>query len=345
MYNFETIKKYINEETILEYVTDYDIFKYYLDEFKIGKAFSSPFRTDSKASFNIGFNHNTGKLYYNDYVLGGGNFIQFVMYNFNLNYKEACNKIVIDLNLNKYFNLYNINKILNKESKIFIKSNIEDIKKFKEETRLYAKIKEWEQYDLDYWEQYGISKSTLEKFNIKPASHMMVGENIFKLDKYAYVFIENKDDEKTLTIYQPFNDKYKWTKNHDFSTWYCWNQLPEKAEQLIITKSRKDIMSIFEITGIPSTGLQNEKIIPKPQVFEELTERFGLIYLLYDNDFDKTVNWGQEFSKKFAENYPIIILKIPDKYQSKDFSDLVKNVGPYIAKQVLLEMIENALPF
>ncbi len=344
MYNFK-LKTFVSEENLLKYVSDYDIFKYYIGDFKVGKAFNSPFRDDAHASFNIGYSPITNRLYYNDYILGGGNTIMFVMYKYNLSYKEACNKIIIDLGLEEHFNLFTINKVIPKENKQFIKSNNEEIKKFKEEITLTAKIRPWEDYDLEYWSSYGVSKTTLDKYFVKPVSYSMIGDKIFKLDRYAYVFVEYKDDEKTLTIYQPYSNKQKWTKNHNSSVWYGWTQLPKKGDILIITKSRKDIMSIFEQTGIPATGLQNEKIIPKEHVLNELKDRFHAIYVLYDNDFDKPVNWGRQFGDKFAKECDLMQIEIPDEYQSKDFSDLVENHGVEVAKKVLFELLEPSLPF
>lgn len=344
MYNFKP-KTFISEENLMKYVSDYDIFKYYIGNFKIGQAFNSPFRIDKKASFNIGYNAVTNKLYYNDYILGGGDCILFVMNKYALTYKEACNKIVIDLNLEDYFHLFNLTKNIPLEKRIFIKSNSDDIQKFKKEVNLSAKVRKWEQYDLDFWSQFGITEKTLDKYNVKPAEYAMIGEKIFKLDKYAYVFVENKDGVRTLTIYQPYSQTQKWLKNHDASVWYGWEQLPEKATTLIITKSRKDIMSISELTGFAVTALQNEKIIPKEHVIEELRKRFPIIYVLFDNDFDKPVNWGRQFSEKFSNEFNMYNIEIPDVYQSKDFSDLVQNHGRTTATDLLKNLVDNALPF
>lgn len=344
MYNFK-LKTFISEENLLQYVSDYDVFKYYIGNFKIGQAFNSPLRKDSHASFNIGYNPVTNRLYCNDYILGGGNMIMFVMYKYGLTYREACNKIVIDLGLESEFHLFATNKEIIKENKQFIKSSDEDIQRFKAETNLTAKVRDWQEHDYEFWKRYGVSKITLDKYFVKPAEYSMVADKIFKLDRYAYVFIEHKDNEKTLTIYQPYSDKQKWTKNHNASVWYGWTQLPEKGEVLIITKSRKDIMAIDEITGIPSTGLQNEKILPKENVLQELKNRFKVIYILYDNDFNKPVNWGRQFGQKFAEECDVRQIEIPDEYQSKDFSDLVENHGIEVAKKVLFTLIKDSLPF
>ena len=111
--------------------------------------------------------------------------------------------------------------------------------------------------------------------------------------------------------------------------WQGWKQLPEKGDELIITKSLKDVMSIDSILGIPAVSLQSEGTKPKPHIIQELKNRFKTIYLLYDNDFDKEKNWGQIFAKELYKEFDMINLMIPSEFESKDFSDLVKNVDNF----------------
>jgi hypothetical protein len=125
--------------------------------------------------------------------------------------------------------------------------------------------------------------------------------------------------------------------------WQGWTQLPKTADTLIITKSLKDVMCLYEVAKLPAIAMQSENVLPKRHVFEQLSSRFGTIELLYDNDFDKKPNWGRIFADKFAKEYGLIDSFIPDKYQSKDFSDLVKNFGAKEAEHILL--YETLLPF
>src|SRR5690606_24434461 len=150
-------------------------------------------------------------------------------------------------------------------------------------TEINVKTREWNLADKAFWTNFGISKKTLLKYNVSPITHIFFKDSIIKADKLAYVFREFKDFKETLTIYQPFNKERKWLKTHDSSVWYGWDQLPEKGENLIITKSLKDIMSIDTIMDIPSTGLQNEKILPKLGIILDLRGRFTNIYYLGDN--------------------------------------------------------------
>jgi hypothetical protein len=78
-------------------------------------------------------------------------------------------------------------------------------------------------------------------------------------------------------------------------------------------------------------------------VFEQLNDRFEDITLLYDNDFDKEINWGQKFANKLSSEFGLINCVIPNKYESKDFSDLIKNFGKETALHILL--YETLIPF
>ena len=102
-------------------------------------------------------------------------------------------------------------------------------------------------------------------------------------------------------------------------------------------------MAIVEHTGYNAVSLQCENVLPKDSVIEELKERFGLIIILYDNDYDKEENWGQIFAKQLEEKTGFISRKINDEHCSKDFSDLIKNVG--IKKAVEIFEREIMMPF
>jgi hypothetical protein len=104
-------------------------------------------------------------------------------------------------------------------------------------------------------------------------------------------------------------------------------------------------MSLHDVTGIPAVSLQTESAFPKEHVIDILKNRFSLIYLLYDNDFDKEINWGREFGSKLRDKFKFLQIEIPEEYKSKDFSDLVKNHGEKNAKECIEELIDQALPF
>ena len=338
MFNFsdKDLLPMATAEDVRRYVNSYDMFTYYIGSFTVGKPFLSPIEAEKEPSFSL-FEKN-GELLFNDFRFGGGDIISFVKLKFNMSYREAVNKIVHDAGLSSKFNTD-----LTYTPKEVVKHNVV-IKAHK--TSLNVKRRKWAQYDLDFWSTFGIGKITLAKYRISPISHVFVDRKAYKADKLGYVFKEFKDSKTSLTVYQPLS-KRKWFKSHDKSVLYGWSQLPETGDVLIMTKSMKDVMTIDSITGLPTVALQNEKIFPKGKIMDELKGRFKKIYLFYDNDWNKSTNYGREFGKAISEEFSIPQIEIPDviaeMYDAKDVSDLAKNAGEDYVKLMLLNGIEEYL--
>lgn len=308
----------VTKENIFKFISPDDIYKYYLSgKLVYNRAFSSPFREDKKPSFII-----YNKTYsYRDFATGEfGDCISFVMTMYNFNFYQALEQIIYDFNLNSKFILKN-NKTSTK--KLTIK-NVVNKTSSNDKAKINVKVRKFEEYDFEYWNSYGISFRFLKLANIYAISHYYINNVLFVAEKYAYVYVEKKDNKTTFKIYQPFSKKKKWLNGNDFSTWELWHLLPDQGDKLIITSSRKDALSIFENSKmtISSTSLQAETIMPKKQIIDDLKSRFKDIYLLYDND-----KAGIKFSNQIAKKYNLKNIIIPEKYNSKDFSDLVFNFG------------------
>lgn len=296
-------------------VSDIDILTFYFNITKLPCIINSPLRQDNHPSFGLYCSYN-GKIYYKDFAKKDvkGGMIDLVSNYYNLTFSETIYKIYKEVVTNtKNVNISYSNKSISN------KVNNQKV------TNLNVKIREWKDYDFEYWKQYGISYKTLQFCNVFPISNIFKNDNIFTADKYAYVYVEFKDNITSLKIYQPYS-KFKWCNNHNSSVWDLWNQLPKKGEYLIITSSRKDAMCIWENTLIPSTSLQGEGYPVKSQVIEELKTRFKNIYILYDNDFDKLENYGHNYGKFLSDTYNLNQIEIPLIYLSKDPSDLYKSL-------------------
>lgn len=340
-------QRIINKQDILSITNDITIYNTYLDEqLVIGAKMNSPFRKDNNPSF--GFFQGTSEVCWKDLSTGeSGDCFDFVKRLFpNFTYFDALSKIASDLNLptNKEFFYRDMSHI---KTQIKELSNDERaILIAKANTNLQVKFRDWVEEDANFWQSRGVNYQTLQFYRVHPISHIFINSNIITADKYAYAFIENKDNTITYKIYQPFNNKgLKWLNSHDNSIWQGWEQLPQRNDQLFITKSLKDVMALGNIMRIPAVSMQSENILPKPHIIEELEQRFDEIYILYDNDYDKEVNVGQLMGKRVKElfkNRFSYQVEIPTKYQAKDFSDLVLKYGYLKAKEILTE---NLLPF
>jgi hypothetical protein len=341
MFNLNKEKQLISKSEILKYFNELEIFQHYInDEVALGKTILSPLRHENKPSFGF-FLGEGNEVCFNDFKLGKGDFIQFLRLRDGLTYFEALSRVANDFNLQDDY----VCKIYPKSGNNTPKTRIVKDDMLSKYTGYYLgkKAREWQSHDALFWRQYGIGKETLEFFNVQPISFIFIGDKCFPADKYAYCFIEMKDNIETYKIYQPFNEQYKWINNHNNSVWQGWIQLPEKGETLIITKSLKDVMCLYEVAKLPAIAMQSENVLPKRHIFEQLKSRFTDIELLYDNDFDKNPNWGRIFADKFAKEFGLVDSCIPSKYESKDFSDLVKNFGKEVASEILFR--ETLLPF
>ena len=60
---------------------------------------------------------------------------------------------------------------------------------------------------------------------------------------------------------------------------------------------------------------------------EELKGRFKEVFVLYDNDFTKEVNYGRLDGEKLSQTFGLKQIEIPQMLMCKDISDLYKKYG------------------
>lgn len=211
------------------------------------------------------------------------------------------------------------------------------------DSTLKVKVREWKDWDKEYWNSYGISIEMCKRCNVHPISHSfftykdsasgLTRTSCIPMDKYAYAYFEWKDGKESIKLYQPFSQRMKWLSKHDASVWDLWKQAFQWAEKdnsaVILTSSRKDAMCLWEQLHIPSMSLQGEGYVPKPQVMKQVFDKFRHVYIWYDNDFThKEGNPGQDNARKLCEAYPELInICIPEKVGCKDPSDVMKKYG------------------
>lgn len=335
---------YPNYKDVFRLLDEEQIFLYYIPDLVLNSRISSPLGgTDKHPSFSVFWSYRKHKFIFKDFRYGyTGDCVDFVRYYFNFNSNtEACMKILKDFNIEGF----RINEsILNTPSDGNHVKLVNSLPKKRNAIRIKVTVREWKKYDLDYWNRYGINQKALKLANIYPISHYFLNNSIRKADKHAYAYVEKKDKKITFKIYQPFNKAgMKWRSNNDLSVWELWELLPQTHDFLVITKSRKDALSIMCTTGIPATSLQAEGTIPKKQVIDELRSRFKHIFLFYDNDFDSSENWGQMYSKKLSEKFELPDIFIPDEYESKDYTDFIIKYSIEEAKQMLWFLIKQQL--
>jgi hypothetical protein len=317
MYGSKVVE--LNEEEILSRITCIDIFAYYIGkDFKMGRAMCSPLRKDKSPSFTI-FRHNSGKFFFKDFSTGNsGDCFTFLTKMFGITRFNTYRLIDND------FQLGISKKSFTAPTKQHVGVHIKEFENIEpSSTTIQIKSRPWNsQEDKTFWSKYGICCTTLNKFNVKPASNVWVNGNLIVSSNkynpiYAYDFGEGK-----VKIYQPYS-KFKWLSNTNVSDLQGLSQLPKSGDTLVITKSLKDVMCL-DVFGIPSVSPSSESCIIPAEVVSSLYDRFARIYILYD--FDRT---GISFANKHRKLYGFTPLFFTNgkfntfDYKSKDFSDFI----------------------
>lgn len=306
MYSREQTKQPdITLDWILSKVTEYDIYAKYIGEFKVGMIYNSPFRKDKNPSFGIFYSKRTNQLLFKDHGTGEcGNVIKFVqLYTGITNYPDILKDIVNRLNIS------NSTKLTTTQYKLPTETVIGIVRQNFTET------------DKKYWSQFNIDINTLKKFNVFSIKYYLcngVVKGIYKDTNpmYAYKVYNN------FKIYRPLGDKYtKWRNNLTEYDIQGYEQLPQKGDTLIITKSMKDVMCLYKM-GIPAISPSSESTFIPDKCLEELKTRFKRILILFDRDVA-----GIKYLRKINKKTGLEPLLINKKFNAKDVSDAIKLNG------------------
>jgi hypothetical protein len=305
MYDLKNVNIYTKAD-LNSIVSDEQILTFYFGEFELHKLYMSPFREENNPSFVISY--YGGRLVCRDFGKSNKPFdvIDFVkeiksLSGKNLNFKEVLLEIYSDIVISK---------------KIPILKHEYD----KRGETLKASIKyseKWEDYQLDYWVKGNISKNTLDKFNTKWCDEVWFYDRLWsKGSKYNLMYLYNHaltPYDESWTVYRPFaTSNKKFRKFNVDGRIMGLDLIPQTGHLLVITKSYKDIMVLYEL-GIPAIAPHNENIpIPK-DIIDDLKKRFELIYVNYDNDVT-----GIKSCIRFTKEHDLFYWNLPKSLNCKD---------------------------
>lgn len=298
-------------QDVLDITTEVNIASYYLGINSIPIVIKSPLRIDNNPSFGI-FSPDGIKVKYIDFsTKDKGDIFTLLMNMWNVPLNEVCKRICDD------FSKFKGDISVTKSAPT---CHLSGIGKYSD-SELKCKVREWRNYDIEYWASYGVSLPWLKYAEVYPISHKIVIKNgkryVFGAAKYAYAFVESKDGEVTLKIYQPYGGEYKWANKHDKSVISLWTKVPEYGERICICSSLKDALCLWSNTGIPAIAIQGEGYSISNTAISELRRRYKEIYILLDND-----NAGLQDAIKLAESTGFTNIVLPKEYGAKDISDL-----------------------
>lgn len=288
----------------------------------------SPFRVDNNPSFSIYMN-NDGHIMFKDFgdADSRGSLLDLLCKKWNCSFNQVFDKILELMNSCSVQSTSSV-EIKPKQIKVLTRKESSEL------TKVQVAVRPWRDYDIDYWRQYGIELQWLKYAEVYPISHKIISKKviadggsptikkfIFPADKHAYAFVERKEGNIQLKIYQPYNTKgFKWCSKMDSSVISLWTKVPEYGDRIIICSSLKDALCISCQLHIPAIAPQGEGYSISDTACKELKRRYKQVFISFDCDIP-----GLEDAKRLSKKtgFPFIV---PDLHGQKDYSDYYKSL-------------------
>lgn len=325
-------KPKLSKELILQRLSEESIMEHYLG-IHVGKGLvCSPFRNDKHPTCGF-FRNSVGDLFFKDFSGDFcGNCFNVVMRKYNCSYHKALQIIANDFGIVENSNLTRHETLINYSGKKFEKLKSSDIR---------VTIQDFTKEELEYWSSYGITEKTLKKFNVFSCKYLFLNGELFQTSNkknfiFGYYYGIGEDNRELWRIYFPKQRDFRFLSNWKHELIQGSKQLPDKGEFVVITKSMKDVMCLYELE-IPAIAPNSETLFINNKQLEILKSKFKKIVVLYDQD-----KAGKYNMAKIRRKYPeLIYLVIPKEYEAKDISDFYKKFG----RDKTLELINKTKDF
>jgi len=308
---------------LLEKIDDYTIYSYYLGKVKVGKLINSPLRSDDKIpSFAI-FKGARGGLLFKDHGSGeAGNAIKFLKL-----YRNIKSRDELERELLRIIKWSNPTTTIRKNTYTSVQSSYSNIGIVRQP---------FNELDKLYWKQFHISVDTLRRYNVFSIKYFLcngVVKGTYKEESpmYAYKVYDR------FKIYRPLASKYtKWRTNLTNRYIQGLAELPQEGGNLlIITKSLKDVMCLYEM-GFNAIAPSSETTFIPEDIIKSLKKKWRYIVILYDRDRTGMLN-SREYSKK----YNLEAFFVHKQFKAKDISDAVKFNGFSLVKAWLNKTLKR----
>ena len=302
-------------QDVMKRVSHADLLSHYLHINSLPVLINSPLRNDKHPSFFI-YSPDGTKVLYTDYATGEkGDIYSLLTRQRNMSFAQLMRLIASEKAFIKRDSTGKIDSTPS-QGKKFEKSNID----------LRVTVREWKDYDISYWESYGIPLKWLKFAEVYPISHKIIYKNgeryVFHTAKLAYAFVERKEGIVSIKIYQPYSKQFKWTTSNNGSVVGLWTKIPPKGNRLVICSSLKDALCLWCNIGIPAVYVQSETTGLSQTAQEVLKQRFKHIFICFDNDAPGLID-GEDLAMKTG--FKNIVL--PHFPEGKDISDLYHAKG------------------
>lgn len=241
-----------------------------------------------------------------------------------------------------------------------IQETLSKIKKDKQIIELV--IREWNDYDEQYWKQFGVDLQSLNINFIYPIEQFYINRKSNPEPKYyysekdpCYGYILGRDRQGIYNIKIYFPNRNKSTTrfitncNHLEGIYQLSN---DDYDIIILTKSTKDRVSIYSclktinslygLNNINKIGLINiphETYKLRSNEYKWLLSKLsdkGIIVSLMDND-----RTGMIEAQYLRKEFDILPLIIPKQYQAKDFSELIMKNDKKVIHNLIINTINQ----
>lgn len=306
----------LSKEVLLSEIDEYEMYKYYLGFYpELRTGYNSPLRKgDESPSFSLFTNQYPPCEYrWKDSGNGGihGDIFKLVRIMYNLtNEKEVIKKIRQDLNKEDY----GIDS-----QRIILKDKPID----KGPVVIKVKSKPFTEEGLRFWSSYHVSLNTLNYYKVTEVEWFSFGD--YKIYPKTLCFAYPELDK--YQIYQPYDKQNKFRNNYDNRIVLGFNQLKYEQDTLIITKSKKDVMCLYE-AGFESCSARSENTIIPTKFLQYFDKRYKRKVVLFDNDLkgSESIYWDRA-------------IYIPLESGAKDFSDFIKKYSLETGRELIKQLI------
>jgi hypothetical protein len=326
MYGTQNIKPLeITFDWLFDRIRQEDVYLKYFGFCDLNSKYCNPLRQDSKP--DCSFYWYNGILFFKDFALNKTyTCISVVMQVENLNYKKALEKI------------YSI--FIENNHNISLVEKEQRLKKSKEYKVIKVKIQPFTPTDIEYLKLHGITYNFCQKARWYSVKHYWINNELsYTYNSYnpciGYYF------SGRWKLYFYLNKEWRFLSNTNKDDIQGLHLLPKTGNLLVITKSFKDIGSLYE-HNISAIAPQAESILIQQDRILNLKERFKVIYSLMD--YDNTGIHLAWLMKKLYNIKPLFftdgIWKRKIGYKgAKDISDYRKLYGYEKTKELICQYL------
>lgn len=337
--NKDLLRLYISDEEIYEFVLGEEVY----DGLKLCSTL--PFRDDPNPSMAFTYT-STNHLMWKDFGFSEQEKFDAVGLATYMKYGEKAIKDHEKYRA-KTCNLLWEKLVLNREEDFQpLVRDKKAIKRFKGNCYMDFLYGEWDKNTLKYWKQYGITRGTLEKYNVKPLKELFVYDKpmwSYSNDEPMYLYTFSEEQSK-YKVYRPLSDSEDKFRSQNIShVIEGFGKLPTKMDTVFITSSLKDTMTLYE-AGFNACNPTSETNVPivKFLIQKNLKNRANKIVILFDNDEQGIISAKKILDDTSKVNVVAICMPISLKDKGiKDPSDYSKKYGVNKLKKLVTKLLEN----